>query len=199
MEYHPEIPQFMSRIPTPIPVPPNAPTDATSVALRFSLHIYSFPQIPAYGHAVPVHIPDKASLGLTLLGNLLFALGPEWVFAAGNDVEKRHPGHDKYIVLPFVEETDFGRNSEPTIRFNSTLYGLGPKDDLKFRFELRIDGKLTSNTEWQAVPYVQLETPGLKSYNGVLTVYVRNDNADGSTYSTNVILRSTKPLALPDT
>ena len=39
MAYHPEIPQFMSRNPNPIPVPPNAPTDAASIALRFSRYV----------------------------------------------------------------------------------------------------------------------------------------------------------------
>ena len=134
---------------------------------------------------------------MTWIGDLLFALGPEWVFAAGNNVEQRHLGRDKYIVLPFSENSGFGRNPEPSIRFGSTIYGLGPKDDLEFRFELRIDGQLMSSTEWQAVPDVQLKTFGPKFANGIVTVYVRNNGAGGSIYSSNVILQSTKPLLLP--
>jgi hypothetical protein len=159
------------------------------------LHLYSFPQFPAYGHAIPIRIPDKASPGLTLVGDLLFALGPEWVFAAGNGVEQRHFGRDKFIVLPFLEESDFGHNPESIITFHSTIYGLGPKDDLKFRFELRVDGKLTFSTEWQPLPEVRLQTVRFKAGNNVLTVYVRNDNAGGTIYSTDVSLGSTKPLA----
>ena len=112
MAYHPEIRQFMSRNPVRISVPAGAPDDPVSVTLRYSryvlmprageayLHVYSFPQIPAYGRDVPVRIPDKASPGLTWIGDLLFALGPEWVFAAGNAVEARHPGRDKLCRRP---------------------------------------------------------------------------------------------------
>jgi hypothetical protein len=208
MANHPEIPQFMTRNPTPIPVPVGAPDDPISVALRYSryilmpradepyLHVYSFPQVPAWGHAVPVRIPDKATPGVTLLGNLLFALGPEWVFAAGNGVDTRHPGRDKYIVLPFAELSDFGRNAEPTIQFSSSIYGLGVGDDLKFRFEMKIDGKVVASTDWQPTPVADLNTMGLKAGNGVLTVFVRNDNAGGTVYSTDVIIQGTKPLLL---
>jgi hypothetical protein len=208
MVYHPEIPQFLSRNPTPIRVPAGAPDDPLSVTLRYSryvlmpragepyLHVYSFPQIPAYGHAVPVHIPDKATPGLTWVGDLLFALGPEWVFAAGNGVETRLPGRDRYIVLPFDELSDFGRNAEPIIRFSSVLYGLGVEDDLKFRFEIKIDGKVVASTDWKATPDAELKTAGLQPGIGVVTVFVRNDNAGGTVYSADVTLQSTTPLQL---
>jgi hypothetical protein len=208
MVYHPEIPQFLSRNPLPIPVPAGAPDDPSSVTLRYSryvlmpragvpyLHVYSFPQIPAYGHAVPIHISDKATPGLTWAGDLLFALGPEWVFAAGNGVETRFPGRDKYIVLPFAEMSDFGRISEPIVHFSSMVYGLGIEDDLKFRFELKIDGKVVASTDWKATPDAELKTAGLKPGNGVVTVFVRNDNAGGTVYSTDVTLQSTTPLLL---
>jgi hypothetical protein len=160
------------------------------------LHVYSFPQIPAYGHAVPIRIPDKATPGLSWVGDLLFAVGPEWVFAVGNGVETRNAGRDKYIVLPFAELSDFGRNAEPILRFSSTIYGLGAADDLKFRFEMRIDGKVVASTDWRATPDADLGTVGLKAGNGVLTVFVRNDNAGGTVYSTDVIVQDTKPLRL---
>jgi hypothetical protein len=210
MAYHPEIPQFLSRNPVPIPVPPGAPDDPVSVSLRHSryvlmpragepyLHVYSFVQIPAYGHAVPIHIPDKAAPGLSWVGDLQFALGPEWVFAAGNGVETRFPGRDKYIVLPYTEFSDFGRNAEPIVRFSSVIYGLDIEDDLKFRFEMKIDGKLVASTDWQATPDADLKTMGLKPGNGVLTVFVRNDNAGGTVYSTDVTLQSTKPPVLAE-
>jgi hypothetical protein len=208
MAFHPEIKQFLASQPTPIPVPPDEPNDAVSQALRYSryvlmsppeskaLDLYSFPQFPAYGHAIPVRIPDKASPGLTLIGDLLFA-GPEWVFAAGNEVESRFAGRDKYIVVPYVEPDDFGRNAEPTVRVSSVVYGLGSKDDLKFRFEVKVEAKVISQSDWQAVPSVDLATTGMKSGNAVLTMYVRNDNARGTIYSTDVILQSTKPTVLP--
>jgi hypothetical protein len=208
MAYHPEIAQFMSRNPNPIPVPPNAPTDAASIALRFSryvlmpppgspyLHVYSFPQSPAYGHAIPVRIPDKASPGETWIGNVLFGAEPEWIFAAGNNVEGRHQGRDKYVVLPFSEQSDFGRDPDPIIRFSEVIYGLGPSDHLAFRYELRIDGRLVSSTEWQATPAAEIKTKSLSKENSKLTVYVRNDDAGGTIYAAQVNVRSTKPLTL---
>src|SRR5712671_2675619 len=208
MAYHPEIPQFLSRNPDPIPVPAGAPDDPTSVTLRYSryvampragerhLHVYSFVQVPAYGNAVPVHIPDKATPGLTWIGDILFALGPEWVFAAGNGVETRFPGRDKYIVLTFAELSEFGRIAEPIVRFSSVVYGLGVEDDLKFRFEMKIDANLVASTDWKATPDADLKTVGVRPGNGVLTVFVRNDNSGGTVYSTVVTLPSTTPLLL---
>jgi hypothetical protein len=207
MAYHPKIKQYLASQP-PLTVPPGEANDETSRALRYSrhvlmplpdsssLHIYSFPQFPAYSHAVPLRIPDKASPGLTWIGDLLFALGPEWVFAAGDGVEARYPGRSKYVVVPYTELSDFGRNAEPIIRITPTIYGLGTKDDLKFRFEIRIDGKLVSSTDWQAVPSADLATPGIKPGNAVLTMYVRNDNAGGKVYSVETVLQSTKPMQL---
>jgi hypothetical protein len=209
MAFHPEIKQFLASQPTPIPIPPDEPNDAVSQALRYSryvlmpapeskaVHLYSFPQFPAYGHAIPVHIPDKASPGLTLIGDLLFALGPEWVFAAGNGVESRFVGRDRYIVMPYSELSEFGRNAEPTVRVSPVVYGLGSRDDLKFRFEIKIDGKVVSSSDWQAVPSADLATPGIKPDNATLTMYVRNDNTGGKVYSTQVTLQSTKATILP--
>jgi hypothetical protein len=207
MAYNPQIRQFLARNPGPLPRLPGEPNDPGTAELRYSrhvlmprvgepyLHVYSFPQIPAYAHGIPVRISDKSSPGLTWIGNLQFALGPEWVFAAGNRVELRHPGRGGYIVLPFGEASDFGRDPEPVIKFSS-IYGLGVDDDLKFKFEIRVDGELTASTDWQSVPNAELKTTGLKSGRGVLTVYVRNDAAGGSIYRTDVILRSTTPLLL---
>jgi hypothetical protein len=133
---------------------------------------------------------------MTWIGDLLFALGPEWAFAAGNGVETRFPGRDKYIVVPYEELSNFGRTAEPIIRITPSIYGLGSKDDLKFRFDVRIDGKIVSSTDWQAVPEANLATPGIKPGNAALTVYIRNDNAGGTVYSTEAVLQSTKPLPL---
>jgi hypothetical protein len=108
----------------------------------------------------------------------------------------RHSGRDKYILLPFQEFSEFGRNAEPQIRIPPIVYGLGEGDDLKFRFELRIDGKVTASSDWQQAPSVDLATPGLKPGNGVLTVFVRNDNAGGTMYSTEIVLQGTRPVLL---
>jgi len=210
MVYHPEIRQFLARSPQPIPVPPGEGDDEVSVALRFSryvltpaasdprLHVYSFPQFPAYGRAVPVRVPGKTSPGLTYVGDLQFALGPEWVFMAGDKVEARHPGDDRFIVLQFSELSNFGRTAEPIVRINPTIYGLGPGDDLKFRFEMKVDGKLVGSTDWNPVPRADLKTPGRKADNTVLTVMVRNDSSGGTVYSTDVVIGSTKPQKLTD-
>ncbi|MDA9437541.1 hypothetical protein XH98_00115 [Bradyrhizobium sp. CCBAU 51745] len=209
MAYHPEIKQFLASQPTPLTAPPGEADDAVSVALRYSryalmpradskaLHLYSFPQIPAYGRAIALRIPDKASPGLTLMGQMLFALGPEWVFGAGNGVEGRFAGRDKYIVMQFVEPSDFGRNAEQVVRISPVIYGLGVKDDLKFRFEIKNDGQVVSQSDWQAVPSVDLATTGIKPGSVLLTMYVRNDNAAGAIHATSVILQSTKPTVLP--
>jgi hypothetical protein len=126
----------------------------------------------------------------------LFALGPEWAFAAGNGVEARFPGRDKYIVVPYSELSNFGRTAEPIIRISPAVYGLGRQDDLKFRFDLKIDGKVVSSSDWQAIPEADLATPGIKPGNAMLTIHVRNDNAGGTVYSTETLLQSTKPLEL---
>ena len=208
MAFHPEIRHFLASRPGPVAAASGEADDPVTKEMRYSryfltpqpvspaLHVYSFPQFPAYGHAVPVRIPDMASPGLTWIGDLIFALGPEWVFAAGNGVETRFPGRDKYIVVPYQELSNFGRTAEPIIRISPLIYGLGAEDDLKFRFEVTIDGKIVSSSNWQAAPAADLVTPGLKPGGGVLTVYVRNDNASGSIYSANVVLQSTKPLEL---
>ena len=102
-----------------------------------------------------------------------------------------------YVVVQFQEVSDFGRNPTPIIRVPPLAYGLGVEDDLKFRYDMRIDGKLVASTDWQPTPEAELTTIGLKGDNGVMTVYVRNDNAGGRIYSTDVTLQSTKPLRLP--
>lgn len=94
------------------------------------------------------------------------------------------------------ELSNFGRNTEPSIRVGPRIYGLGSHDNLKFRFEIKIDGKIVSSSDWQAVPEVNLATTGIKPGNAVLTVYVRNDSVGGNVYSTEALLQSTKPLAL---
>ena len=84
----------------------------------------------------------------------------------------------------------------PIIRVTPPVYGLASKDDLKFRFEVRVDGKIVSSSDWQGVPEANLSTAGMKPGNAVLTMYARNDNAGGTVYSTDAILQSTKPLPL---
>jgi hypothetical protein len=205
---NPQIRQFLASNPDPIPVPKDAPDDPASLQLRYSryvvmpkpddvhLHLFIFPQTPAYGHVLAIRIPDMASAGLTWIGDIQFALGPEWAFAAGNRVEMRHAGRDKYVLLPLQEFSDFGRNAAPKIRIPPIVYGLGERDDLKFRFELKIDGKVTAASDWQQAPSVDLATPGLKPGNGVLTIFVRNDSAGGTMYSTDMVLQSNRPILL---
>lgn len=205
----PRIRQFLALNPDPIPVPPDAATDAASIVLRYSryvlmpkpddrhLHLFIFPQVPVFGHVMPIRIPDLVSAGVTWIGDIKFALGPEWVFGAGNQVEHRHPGRDKYLLLPIWESSDFGRVAEPKITIPPIIYGLGERDDLKFRFELKIDGKVTASSDWQQAPNVEMTTAGLKPGNGMLTVFVRNDNAGGTVSSTEIPLGSTTPLVLP--
>ena len=206
---NPQVRQFLASDPNPIPVPPDAPVDTASHQLRYSrytvmpkpddrrLHLFLFPQVPAYGHVIPIRIPDKPSPGLTWIGDIQFALGPEWAFAAGNRVELRHPGRDKYVLLPLQEASDFGRNAAPKVRIPPIVYGLGERDDLKFRFELKIDGRVTASSDWQQAPDVDLATTGLKPGNAVLTAFVRNDSAGGTMYSTAIVLGGTSPILLP--
>jgi hypothetical protein len=205
---NPQVTQFLASNPNLIPAPPGAPGDAVSLALRYSryvvmpkpddgrLHLFLFPQTPAYSHVIVIRIPDKPSPGLTWIGDIQFSVGPEWVFAAGNRVELRHPGRDKYVLLPIQEFSEFGRNAEPKIRIPPIVYGLGERDDLKFRFELKVDGKVTASSDWQQAPSVDLATPGLKPGNAVLTVFVRNDSAGGTMYATDIVLRGTSPIQL---
>jgi len=204
---NPQVRQSLASNPDPIPVPSDAPSDPASIALRYSryvvmpkpadrhLHLFIFPQTPAYSHVIVIRIPDKPSPGLTWIGDIQFSAGPEWVFAAGNDVELRHAGRDKYVLLPIQELPDPG-NATPKIRIPPVVYGLGERDDLKFRFELKIDGKVTASSDWQQAPSADLATIGLKPGNAVLTAFVRNDSAGGTTYSTDTVLQGTSPVLL---
>lgn len=205
---NPQIRQLLASNPDPIPVPPDAASDPASIALRYSryvlmpkpddarLHLFVFPQAPAYGHVIAIRIPDLVSAGVTWIGDIQFSLGPEWVFAVGNRVEQRHSGRDKYVLLPIQEFPESGDNAGPKIRIPPVVYGLGERDDLKFRFELRVDGKVTASSAWQQAPSVDLATAGLKPGNGVLTAFVRNDSAGGTTYSTDTVLQGTTPTLL---
>lgn len=165
------------------------PDDAT-------MHIYPIRQFPAYGHAV-VKVRSKATPGLTLLGELQFALGPEWVFAAGNDVHKRHPGSNGYLVFTFNEVSDFGHNPQPVLHMASSLIGLDRDDDLSFSFAVTIDGNVVSQTDWQTTPEAKLSTLGLNATNGVLTIRVRDNKAGGHVDTAEIKLRATTPPVLP--
>ena len=160
------------------------------------LHLFLFPQAPAYGHVIVIRVPDKPSPGLTWIGDIQFSIGPEWVFAAGNRIELRHPGRDKYVLLPIQEFSDSGDNAGPKIRIPPVVYGLGERDDLKFRFELKIDGKVTARSDWQQAPSADLATAAVKPGNAVLTAFVRNDSAGGTIYSADTVLQSTTPTLL---
>jgi len=207
MAYNPRVPQFMAEYPANPVVPADAPTDAVSIAMRFSryvlmpklqdrrLHIYTFPQFPAWGRAAPIRVADRTTSGLTLIGNIGFALGPEWVFAAGNGVASRFPDQDKYIVQRFEELSNFGHATEAVISLSSVVYGLEHGDEFSFRYELAIDNVLVQATEWDRLPKQEIKAPGLKQDNGVLTFFVRNDKT-GSVYSRAMPLRSTKALSL---
>jgi hypothetical protein len=190
MAFHPEIKHFLASQPNVIATPERQANDhATTPQPDSSLHVYSFPQFPIYGHAVPIRIPGKASPGLTWIGNLQFAFGPEWGFAAGNGVAKRFLGRDNYIVVRYAVPL----TAEPSIRITPPVFGLGSNDDLKFRFDVKIDGKVVSSSDWKDVLDADLATPGIRPGNAVLTMYVRNDNAGGAVYSTEAILESAEP------
>jgi hypothetical protein len=207
MAFNPRIPQFMAYYPATSVAPAGAPADAISEQLNFSryvlspkagdrrLHVFTFPQFPMWGRAIPVRIADRTTSGLTLIGSLGFALGPEWVFAAGNGVAGRFPGRDKYIVQRFEELSNFGHTADPAIALSSVIYGLEHGDAFSFRHELQIDGAVVASTEWSRTPKQEFKASGLGQNNGVLTFYVRND-ATGRVYSTALPLRSTKPLQL---
>jgi hypothetical protein len=205
---HPEIPQYLASNPDPIPVPPGAPTDPVSLQLRYSryivmprpgdqrLHLFLFPQAPRFGQTVAIRIPDKTSPGLTWIGDIGFALGPEWVFAAGNEVESRHVGRDKYVLVPYQEQPGGADGQGRLIRIPPIVYGLGEADSLQFRFELKVDGRAVAASDWQQVPSADLALPHDSGDKAVLTVFVRNDGASGAIYSTDVELHSTQPLLL---
>ncbi len=204
MAYNPAIPHYFASVPAAIEPFPGIPKKAEPFGVSFSrfvampapddkrLNIYSFRRQPHHGD-VAMRIPDKPSPGLTWIGDIKFSAGPEWVFAAGNDVATRHPGRDKYIVLKFNEVSNFGHRPQPYIDVHSILYGLGPSDDLGFRYEIRINGILTDETEWNISPQAKLMVHGLTEGNGVLTVFVRN-NATGEVYRKDVSLRDKEPV-----
>jgi hypothetical protein len=203
MAYHPEIRQLLRASPEPAEIPSPLPSDPDPVAFRYSrfvlmptpddqhLHVYQIPQWPAWGY-VAFRIPDKSSPGLTWVGNLNFSLGPEWLFATGNGVETRYPGRDRYIALNFYELSAFCHDAKPILKIAPIIYGLGPREILAFRYEIRINGTLVDRTDWNRTSYAELSTVGLGSDNGVLTIFVRNEDAGGTVTSADVLLRSTK-------
>ena len=160
-----------------------------------SMHIYEFPQYPNYGF-IPLRITGKATPGLTYVGNFLFGLGPEWLFAAGSGVEQHRAGRSGYIVLSFSEVSNFGRDEKPVLEVSPYLYGLGQEDRLAFRYSMKIDGEVVDHTDWDISPAVHLNTTGLSNINGLLLIEVRNDNANGTVNSIDVPLRSFQPLTL---
>src|SRR5207237_3162012 len=123
--------------PTAVKVPPGQPDLPEPMEVKYSryvlmppaadphLHLYTFRQVPAFGD-VAIRIPDMRGPGLTWIGDVVFTHGPEWVFAAGNEVEKRHLGRDKYIALHFDEVSNFGRDERPILSVRSLVSGPGP-------------------------------------------------------------------------
>jgi hypothetical protein len=206
MAFNPRIRQYFASVPPEIRPFSGVAAKSEPYEVSFSrfvamqspsdkrLSIYSFRQQPRWGD-VAIRIPDKPSPGLTWIGDLRFALGPEWVFAAGNDVESRHPGHEKYIVLHFDEVSNFGHDPQPFINMQGAFYGLGPTDDLSFRYEVYISGVPADQTNWSVSPQAKLSVDGLGSDNGTLTIYVRN-NATGSITKKDVQLRSEEAASL---
>ena len=206
MAYYPAIRHYFAPRPAVIEPFPGVPQRTEPYEVSFSrfaampapddkrLNIYTFRQQPRWGD-VAIRIPDKASPGLTWIGEVRFSFGTEWVFAAGNDVATRHPGNDKYVALHFDEVSNFGHDPQPYINIGGVFYGLGPSDDLGFRYEVRIDGGLTDETEWNISPHAKLKVDGLPEANGVLTAFVRN-NATGNVYQKDVTLRGREPLPL---
>ena len=205
MVFNPEVPQFLQN--NTIQFSGQSDPDPTERSLAFNrelrmphvgdrtLHVYPIRQFPSFGYAA-IRIRNKSTPGLTHIGNLLFALGPEWVFAVGNDVEKRHPNDSNYIVLSFNEVSDYGHNPRPILEIQPLLLGIGKEDDLDFRYRLKIDGNIIDETKWSKTFTAKLKTDGLTATNGVLTVQVLN-NANGEVDSVEVKLRSVVPPPLP--
>jgi hypothetical protein len=205
MAFNPSVPQFIRSGNIPfkgIDLPDAGDRDiaySREVLMPFvkddTLHIYPIRQLPALG-SIPVRITGKPSPGLTLIGDLLFAMGPEWVFAVGNGVERRHPGRSGYIVINFSEAGVFGRDLKPIIQVSPRLYGLGREDSLEFRYAVKIDDTVIDQTEWSRSPAATLSTAGLSSTNGIMTIEVRNMTNNQSIDSVDVPLRSGKSLRL---
>jgi hypothetical protein len=118
------------------------------------------------------------------------------VFAAGNDVDARHPGRDKYVLVPFQRLPAGADGQRRSIRIPPIVYGLGEADKLQFRFELKLDGRTVAASDWQEAPSADLALPPHNGDRAVLTVFVRNDGASGMVYSTDVPLDSTEPFLL---
>jgi hypothetical protein len=206
MAYNPAVPNFLQ--PNSKPFPGSDATDPKVRSLAMSrglfmpdagdrtLHVYPIRKFPAYGN-IPLRITGKSSPGLTWIGNLLFALGPEWVFAAGNGVETRHPGRDNYIVFSFNEVSNFGHDAKPIIQVAPHLYGLGARDELEFRYVVTIGGVAIDRTDWSFSPMATLRTDGLTATNGTLRIEVRNKARDSAIDAVDVALRSVTPPELP--
>jgi hypothetical protein len=207
MAFNPQIPQKLQS--TGLPYLGSEAADPDDRALAFSrevrmpkagdptLHIYPIRQFPAFSHAA-IKISRKSTVGLTKIGQLTFALGPEWVFAAGNGVETRHPDATGYLVFTFNEVSSFGHDPKPFLVVEPIVLGLDADDNLSFRLTLKVDGAEVDQTDWAKTPRARLSTVGMNADNGVLTIQVRNIKANGHIDSTDVSLRSAKsPVPAP--
>lgn len=202
MAFNPQIPQKLQNSSAPYPGKDAPDPDDRSLALSRevkmpragdpTLHVFPIRQFPVFGHAA-MRVSRKTTPGLTKIGELMFALGPEWVFAAGNGVEARHPDATGYIVFSFNEVSDFGHDPKPFLDVQPLVLGLGAGDELSFRHVLKVDGRVVDQTDWAKTPRARLSTVGMNADNGVLTIEVRNNKADGHIDSIEVRLRSAKP------
>jgi len=76
------------------------------------------------------------------------------------------------------------------------IYGLGSKDDLKFKFDIRIDGTIVSSSGWQAIPEANLATPASSPAMPCSRCMFATTMRVAPCNSTDAILQSTKPLSL---
>ncbi|MCW7546056.1 hypothetical protein N7I30_19950 [Aurantimonas litoralis] len=199
MAFNPEIPQFLRGAyvgpgSTSVATPADQAVLASIRGLMPqpgdpTLNVYPFRQFPAYGHAA-IKVEGKATPGLTHIGNLQFALGPEWVFASGNGVETRHSGKSDYIVLSFNEVNTFGHDPQPYLDVSQSVFGLGEGDDLEFRYDMVIDGRIVDRTGWSRSAGARLSTTGLDAGNGVLAISVRLSRPEDRIIMHEVKLRS---------
>jgi hypothetical protein len=184
MAYHPEIRHFLS--PGPANACPSGPASDDAKTSGDLLEIYEFPQAPIHGFA-PVQVPRKATAGLTLIGNVRFTYGPEWVFAKGNGVELRHPGQDDFIVLGFRHVPD----APNEIEIGHIAYGIAPADDLEFRYEALPPAQISTSPSWQRTPRARLAVAEMA--NAIVSIQVRVAGGDAIA-AVELPVRSTKPL-----
>jgi hypothetical protein len=117
--------------------PPESYFDTLEIVPASSMNQFGF---------MPLQIPAKKTLGLTLLGTIR-GIGQEAIFAFGNDVHRRYPAVSNYIlpVLTYQASPD----GSSTVAIASPPLGYDALDNLEFKITILSHNRIVYSRDWQ--------------------------------------------------